>query len=225
MKSNSPASRGELRRPANALERLCGAMDTALRTLAAQGPASRPVPGPPAEAIELSHGEARRVGELLRVDHVGEVCAQALYEGQALTCRTESVRRHLLAAAREEADHLAWTRERLEELGDRTSLLNPFWYAGSFALGAIAGRIGDGVSLGFVDETERQVEAHLAGHLDALPARFAELPQGSLHLRSIDLDGGNHVSASPSAAPPRRPRVLCARRLPGHACGPSSRAR
>ncbi len=170
MKSNSPASRGELRRPANALERLCGAMDTALRTLAAQGPASRPVPGPPAEAIELSHGEARRVGELLRVDHVGEVCAQALYEGQALTCRTESVRRHLLAAAREEADHLAWTRERLEELGDRTSLLNPFWYAGSFALGAIAGRIGDGVSLGFVDETERQVEAHLAGHLDALPA-------------------------------------------------------
>jgi len=145
-------------------------MDSALRTLAARVPAARPVPGPGPEEVELSHGEARRVGELLRVDHVGEVCAQALYEGQALTCRTESVRAHLRAAAAEEADHLAWTRQRLEELGDRTSLLNPFWYAGAFTMGAIAGRIGDGVSLGFVDETERQVEAHLAGHLDALPA-------------------------------------------------------
>jgi len=170
MGTDMSMSRGGLRRPADALERLCCAMDSALRTLAAREPASRPAPGPRADEIELSHGEARRVGELLRVDHVGEVCAQALYEGQALTCRTESVRSHLRAAAGEEADHLAWTRERLEELGDRTSLLNPLWYAGAFAIGAVAGRIGDGVSLGFVDETERQVEAHLAGHLDALPA-------------------------------------------------------
>lgn len=173
MQTNMPMSRGDLRRPPSALERLCGAMDSALRTLAARSPASRPVPGPSAEEIDLSHGEARRVGELLRVDHVGEICAQALYEGQALTCRTESVRTHLRAAAREEADHLAWTRERLDELGDRTSLLNPVWYAGSFVLGAVAGRIGDGVSLGFVDETEKQVEAHLTGHLDALPAADA----------------------------------------------------
>ena len=173
MQTNRSMGRGELRRPPGAVERLCFAMDSALRTLAAHTPAARPVPGPPAEEVELSRGEARRVGELLRVDHVGEVCAQALYEGQALTCRTESVRRHLRAAAREEADHLAWTRERLVEIGDRTSLLNPFWYAGSFLLGAVAGRIGDGVSLGFVDETEKQVEAHLAGHLEALPAADA----------------------------------------------------
>lgn len=170
MQANLSSSRGAWRRPADPAERICCAIDSALRTLAARSPASRPPPGPPAHEVELSHGEARRVGELLRVDHVGEVCAQALYEGQALTCRTEPIRAHLRAAAREEADHLAWTRERLEELGDRTSLLNPLWYAGSFALGALAGRIGDGVSLGFVDETERQVEAHLAGHLDALPA-------------------------------------------------------
>lgn len=169
MQTHITTGRGELRRPATALERLCCAMDSTLRTLAAREPAARPIPGPAAAEVVLSRGEARRVGELLRVDHVGEVCAQALYEGQALTCRTESVRQHLRAAAREEADHLAWTRERLEELGDRTSLLNPLWYAGAFALGAVAGRISDAVSLGFVDETERQVEAHLAGHLDALP--------------------------------------------------------
>jgi len=105
----------------------------------------------------------------MRVNHVGEVCAQALYTAQAAATRNPALRRHFEQAAREETDHLAWTRSRLEELGDRPSLLNPVWYAGAFALGLLAGRLGDRASLGFVVETERQVEAHLAGHLDRLP--------------------------------------------------------
>jgi ubiquinone biosynthesis monooxygenase Coq7 len=106
----------------------------------------------------------------MRVNHVGEVCAQALYQAQALTARTPELRQRMQAAARDELDHLAWTETRLDELGDRASLLNPLWYAGSFAIGLLAGRLGDAASLGFVVETERQVEQHLAGHLDRLPA-------------------------------------------------------
>jgi ubiquinone biosynthesis monooxygenase Coq7 len=106
----------------------------------------------------------------MRVNHVGEVCAQALYQAQALTARSPQLRAQMLAAAREETDHLAWTQERLRQLNDRPSLLNPLWYAGSFAIGLVAGRLGDAASLGFVVETERQVEAHLAGHLERLPA-------------------------------------------------------
>jgi len=106
----------------------------------------------------------------MRVNHVGEVCAQALYQAQALTARSPELRQQMLAAAREETDHLAWTQQRLKELNDRPSLLNPVWYAGSFAIGLAAGRLGDAASLGFVVETERQVEAHLASHLDRLPA-------------------------------------------------------
>jgi ubiquinone biosynthesis monooxygenase Coq7 len=109
----------------------------------------------------------------MRVNHVGEVCAQALYQAQALTSRSPEVRAQMAAAAREELDHLAWTEQRLAELGDRASLLNPLWYAGAFAIGMVAGRIGDPVSLGFVVETERQVEQHLAGHLERLPAEDA----------------------------------------------------
>ena len=107
----------------------------------------------------------------MRVNHVGEICAQALYTAQALGTTDPVLRRHLDAAAREETDHLAWTRQRLDELGDRVSLLNPLWYAGAFGIGLLAGRIGgEPLSLGFVVETERQVEAHLASHLDRLPA-------------------------------------------------------
>ena len=105
----------------------------------------------------------------MRVNHVGEVCAQALYQAQALTARSDSLRRQMQQAAREETDHLAWTQQRLDELGGRRSLLNPLWYVGAFGIGLLAGRLGDGVSLGFVIETERQVEHHLAGHLDRLP--------------------------------------------------------
>jgi len=152
------------------MDRLLGAADSALRTLFARPRASRPCPILPAEASELSAPQRRHAAALMRVNHVGEVCAQALYTAQAATTRDPALRAHFEEAAREENDHLAWTRDRLEELGDRPSLLNPFWYAGAFGLGLLAGRLGDRVSLGFVVETERQVEAHLQSHLERLPA-------------------------------------------------------
>ena len=105
----------------------------------------------------------------MRVNHVGEVCAQALYSAQAMVTRDEQLRSHLLAAAREETDHLAWSRERLDALGQRASLLNPLWFAGAFAIGLAAAKISDSVSLGFVVETETQVSAHLGSHLERLP--------------------------------------------------------
>ena len=145
--------------------------DTALRTLAGAVQATRPLPPLPAQAPALDEQERRLAGALMRVNHVGEVCAQALYQAQALTARTDTLREQMLQAAREETDHLAWTQQRLKELGDRPSLLNPLWYAGAFAIGLAAGRLGDATSLGFVVETERQVEEHLAGHLDRLPAQ------------------------------------------------------
>jgi ubiquinone biosynthesis monooxygenase Coq7 len=125
--------------------------------------------GPRVEA--LSEDQRREAAALMRVNHVGEVCAQALYQAQALTARTPELRAQMLQAAQEELDHLAWTQQRLHQLKDRPSLLNPLWYAGSFAIGLAAGRAGDAVSLGFVVETERQVEEHLAGHLDRLPVQ------------------------------------------------------
>lgn len=149
------------------------AADTALRTLFAPARASRPCPTLPAQAepaSPLGPAEKRLSGALMRVNHVGEVCAQALYTGQALATRNPALREHLAQAAREETDHLAWTRERLDELGDRPSMLNPLWYAGAFGLGLLAGRLGDRAGLGFVVETERQVEAHLESHLERLPA-------------------------------------------------------
>jgi ubiquinone biosynthesis monooxygenase Coq7 len=152
------------------MDRLFGALDGALRTLFATPRATRPCPVVPADETHLGAREKQHAAALMRVNHVGEVCAQALYTGQALATRNEALRRQLEKAAREETDHLAWTKARLDELGARPSLLNPLWYAGAFAIGAIAGRIGDAVSLGFVVETERQVEAHLQGHLESLPA-------------------------------------------------------
>jgi len=119
---------------------------------------------------ELTEPERRHSVGLMRVNHTGEVCAQALYAGQAATARSAHVRTEMAEAAREEEDHLAWCAERLEQLDGRPSLLNPFWYLGSFSMGALAGLAGDDWSLGFVEATERQVEAHLASHLDHLPA-------------------------------------------------------
>ena len=147
--------------------------DLALKTLSRSAHAARPMPLAPVQdgsSATLSRDERRLSGALMRVNHVGEVCAQALYAAQALTARTPELRAQMASAAREETDHLAWTEQRLAELGDRPSLLNPLWYAGAFAIGLAAGRAGDRWSLGFVVETERQVEAHLAGHLDRLPA-------------------------------------------------------
>lgn len=147
------------------------AADSALRTLWAEPRASRPTPMAPAAELELTDAERREAAALMRVNHVGEVCAQALYTGQALACKDPALRAQLAEASREETDHLAWTQQRLKDLKDRPSLLNPLWYAGAFAIGYAAGKLGgDKVSLGFVVETERQVEAHLQSHMDRLPA-------------------------------------------------------
>jgi ubiquinone biosynthesis monooxygenase Coq7 len=153
-------------------DRLLASADQALRTLAGAVHATRPNPAAAirADATALSEAERREAGALMRVNHVGEVCAQALYQAQALTARTPGLRQQMRLAAREEIDHLAWTQQRLDELGDRPSLLNPLWYAGAFGIGLLAGRLGDATNLGFVIETERQVEQHLAGHLERLPA-------------------------------------------------------
>jgi ubiquinone biosynthesis monooxygenase Coq7 len=147
------------------------ATDSALRTLWAEPHASRHMPLAASSELVLTDAERREAAALMRVNHVGEVCAQALYTGQALACRSPALRAQLDEASREETDHLAWTKQRLDELNDRPSFLNPLWYAGAFAIGYAAGKLGgDRVSLGFVVETERQVEAHLQSHMDRLPA-------------------------------------------------------
>lgn len=146
------------------------AADAALRTLFAKPHANRSPPLPTSPPGALSDAERKEAGALMRVNHVGEVCAQALYTAQAAATRNPALRAHLMAASDEETDHLAWTRQRLDELGAHPSRLNPLWYAGAFGLGLMAGRLGDPVSLGFVAETERQVEAHLDGHMTKLPA-------------------------------------------------------
>lgn len=146
------------------------ALDSALRTVFSHHRSARPSPAAAQPQVELTTKDQALSGALMRVNHVGEVCAQALYTAQALGTRDATLRAHLLAASAEETDHLAWTQERLNELGARPSWLNPLWYAGAFGIGLAAGRLGgDRVSLGFVVETERQVEAHLASHLDRLP--------------------------------------------------------
>jgi ubiquinone biosynthesis monooxygenase Coq7 len=132
----------------------------------------------------------------MRVNHVGEVCAQALYHAQALSTTDPALKRHLQAAGREETDHLAWTQQRLRELGARPSLLNPLWYGGAFVLGLAAGRGGDAISLGFVVETERQVEQHLEGHMTRLPAEDAE---SQAIVRQMKSDEARHADAARSA--------------------------
>ena len=151
------------------LDALIVQFDRALRTLAGAQGARRASPGAGIAEAVLDADARADAAALMRVNHVGEICAQALYQGQGLTARAPENRRALEKAALEEQDHLAWSAERIEELGGRASLLNPLWYAGAFALGAGAGALGDRWSLAFVAETERQVEAHLSGHLDRLP--------------------------------------------------------
>jgi 3-demethoxyubiquinol 3-hydroxylase len=144
--------------------------DRALRAVAGVAQASRPSPAGHLPENPTGEEERAHAAALMRVNHVGEVCAQALYQGQALTARDAATRQALDGAAREEEDHLAWSAERIRELNGRLSLLNPLWYAGSFAIGAAAGLLGDRWNFAFLAETERQVEEHLAGHLEALPA-------------------------------------------------------
>ena len=145
-------------------------LDRSLRVISGVSVANRPNPAAKLSEQPLNEQERRHSAGLMRVNHVGEVCAQALYEAQARFARNPLTQAQLRHAGEEELDHLAWTAARLTELGSRPSLLNPLWYAGSFALGAIAARMGDARSLGFVVETERQVEAHLNSHLSELPA-------------------------------------------------------
>ena len=152
------------------IDALLTTADTALRTLFAPPRAAQPTPQPTQAASDLSNEEKKLAAALMRVNHVGEVCAQALYTAQAFATRNETLRSHFTRACVEETDHLAWTQQRLDELDSCPSLLNPLWYAGAFGIGLLAGRLGDRVSLGFVVETERQVEAHLMSHMDRLPA-------------------------------------------------------
>ncbi len=188
-------------------------LDQALRTLSGAVSASRPAPKPPAPESpasglaaapepRLSEMQRQHSAALMRVNHVGEVCAQALYQAQALSARSPALRAQMLQAAQEELDHLVWTQHRLNELQDRPSLLNPLWYAGAFAIGLAAGRAGDAVSLGFVVETERQVEEHLASHLDRLPqqdlASWAIVDQ----MRQDEARHGQDAQAAGAAALP-----------------------
>lgn len=152
------------------MDRLIGEIDKAIKVLAAPAYANRALPASAGGELVLDDEDARASARLMRVNHSGEVAAQALYQGQALTAREARVAQAMREAAAEEMDHLAWCEQRLEELNGRTSLLNPVWYAGSFMIGALAGALGDRVSLGFIAETEKQVETHLRGHLERLPA-------------------------------------------------------
>jgi 3-demethoxyubiquinol 3-hydroxylase len=153
------------------LDRLLAGIERALETVAGSPEAHRISPAHDIAGAELDDAERSHAAGLMRINHTGEVCAQALYDGQAALARKEENRAHLQHAAAEETDHLAWCAQRLHELDSRPSLLNPLWYAGSYAIGALAALAGDKISLGFVVETEKQVEAHLADHMDRLPAQ------------------------------------------------------
>ncbi len=153
------------------LDRLLAGIERALETVAGAPEAARPSPADAFDEADMDDAERRHAAGLMRINHTGEVCAQALYDGQAALARSEENRVHLQHAADEETDHLAWCADRLKELDSRPSLLNPLWYAGSYVIGAAAALAGDPVSLGFVVETERQVEAHLEEHLDKLPVQ------------------------------------------------------
>jgi 3-demethoxyubiquinol 3-hydroxylase len=178
------------------LDALVAAFDTALRTVAGASHAARAYPRPRHDEVALDDAQRALSGALMRVNHVGEVCAQALYSAQALTTRDPALRRQFDAAAREETDHLAWTQQRLRELGARPSLLNPLWYGGAFAIGLVAGRAGDAVSLGFLVETERQVERHLESHMDRLPAGDAA---SRAIVEQMKQDESRHADAAQAA--------------------------
>jgi ubiquinone biosynthesis monooxygenase Coq7 len=175
------------------LDRLLAGFGRALETVAGTPQAARPSPAAELPEADLDDAGRRHAAGLMRINHTGEVCAQALYDGQAALARHADNRAHLLHAAAEETDHLAWCADRLKELDSRPSLLNPLWYAGSYAIGALAALAGDPVSLGFVVETERQVEAHLAEHLDRLPAPDE---RSRAVLRQMQADEVRHAQAA-----------------------------
>jgi ubiquinone biosynthesis monooxygenase Coq7 len=176
-----------------------------LRALTTTPTASRPKPLASVPPERLDDAERRRAGALMRVNHVGEVCAQALYRAQALATGDPALRRQFEQAAEEETDHLAWTAERLDELGARPSLLNPLWYAGAFGIGLVAARAGDARSLGFLVETERQVERHLDSHLERLPA--ADLASKAI-VAQMKTDEAAHAIAAEQAGATRLPAPI-----------------
>lgn len=178
----------------SSLDRLIGRLDEALHTVL--GPASKPARASPAARVnetELPASARELSGRLMRVNHVGEICAQALYQGQAATARLAEVRGKMEQAAHEENDHLAWTEQRIHELDSHTSYLNPLWYAGSFVIGAVAGVTGDKWSLGFVAETEKQVVRHLETHLQRLPS---EDRKSRAILEQMRVDESRHATAA-----------------------------
>lgn len=191
------------------LDRAFSAFQRALDTVAGAAVASRPSPGDAQPLPTLDTAARRHAAGLMRINHTGEVCAQALYDGQAVLARDPSTRAHLEAAAREETDHLAWCGQRLGELDDRPSLLNPVWYAGSFTIGALAALAGDRWSLGFVVETERQVEAHLGDHLQRLPETDA---RSRAILATMQADEARHadnaLARGGTALPPPVPSLM-----------------
>ncbi len=180
----------------NPAERAILGLDRALRTVFSVDRARRPNPAQAQTSAQLDERERRHVAGLMRVNHAGEVAAQALYEGQAATARLENVREAMRQAADEEVDHLAWCKDRLQELDSRPSLLNPVWYAGSWVIGATAGLIGDRWSLGFVAETERQVIRHLEDHLSRLPSQDA---RSRAILEQMKVDEAHHGTAAVEA--------------------------
>ncbi|MDX9884371.1 2-polyprenyl-3-methyl-6-methoxy-1,4-benzoquinone monooxygenase [Thauera sp.] len=167
--------------------------DKALRTVFAPARSVRPVPGEDIPDAEMSAAERAHAAALMRVNHVGEVCAQALYQGQSIMSRDPAIRDTLRQAAQEETEHLAWTEHRIAELGGRKSLLNPLWYGGALAIGMLAGRFGDRWNLGFLAETERQVEHHLKGHLDTLPP--ADLRSRAI-VEQMKMDEAEHADTA-----------------------------
>jgi ubiquinone biosynthesis monooxygenase Coq7 len=189
----------------SATDRLLAVADHALRALTSTPAATRPRPVPARAGEPLDDAERRHAGALMRVNHVGEVCAQALYSAQALATEDPALRRQFERAADEETDHLAWTAARLDELGARPSLLNPLWYAGAFAIGLVAARSGDPRSLGFVVETERQVERHLDSHLERLPAN--DLASRAI-VDQMKADEAAHALAAERAGAARLPRPV-----------------
>lgn len=185
------------------LDSVLSMADEALRTLFAPAVSERSPPLPPEGS--LSEAEKRHAAGLMRVNHAGEIAAQGLYRGQAALSRSASTREFLQRAAREEGDHLAWCESRLHELGSSPSRLNPLWYAGSFAIGAAAAVLGDRWSLGFVTETERQVEGHLASHLQRLPAADA---RSRAIVERMQADEAGHAQAALSAGAAELPRPI-----------------
>jgi ubiquinone biosynthesis monooxygenase Coq7 len=156
------------------LDKIIIEFDKGLRTLLAKAPTNRPYPDAEIEDSPLDEAEKKHAAALMRINHTGEICAQALYQGQALTARDPKVQTRLNHAAFEETEHLAWTSKRVDELGSHLSVLNPLWYSSSLAIGALAGALGDKWNLGFLAETERQVGAHLKSHLSSLPEQDAK---------------------------------------------------